>query len=337
MKSSSNSVVAFLSLSSLVGAANLRASHVVSSSSVGKAVAYFAVPQDDGAVEAFDMSQQEQGHALHAERMNEEHYPQGQQDYKNSHERHLAQGECGIYAQRNFYQLDPGYCYYLVDTWWNDRVSHIRASTDTCITVYENQDGGDSREHCGGGWVTLDALAGKVSKVCCSETTTNDSASDSGTSSSSGADSSATTSSSGTSTGGSSSCGSSSETGDLFQLTNQYRTSNGRGTVSCNADMSNVIQSYLQSMCDDDASLSHTFGGTTIGGRLTSAGINWSYVSENLAYGTHTDTADKPMNMWKESTGHNNNLLSSSPNSIGVGYVDCSNGYHFWGQVFADI
>ena len=189
--------------------------------------------------------------------------PMDDEDQDN-HGRHLYSGNCGVFSDGKYGHLDAGTCANLGGTWWNDRITWTRGSDNNCIKAYEHHSGGQSTETCGSDWKQLGGLSREVSRVCCSA-------------------------SGGSSGGSGSSCGSSSKTGDVFASTNAYRSRNGRHALSCHAGMSRVIQNYLQTLCNNNSGLTHNFGGTTPGGRLTSAGIRWTYNSENIAYGTHTD------------------------------------------------
>jgi hypothetical protein len=66
---------------------------------------------------------------------------------------------------------------------------------------------------------------------------------------------------------------------------------------------------------------------------IDDAGLNWTYVGENIAMG-YTSPEDV-MDGWMNSQGHRNNILNSRYKYIGVGYY-YANGYEYWVQLFMD-
>jgi uncharacterized protein YkwD len=61
--------------------------------------------------------------------------------------------------------------------------------------------------------------------------------------------------------------------------------------------------------------------------------LDWSSMGENIAGGY--STPDSAMAAWMGSTGHRNNILSTTYREIGVGYYYGSQGYaHYWTQDF---
>lgn len=63
------------------------------------------------------------------------------------------------------------------------------------------------------------------------------------------------------------------------------------------------------------------------------AGLNWSWVGENIAAGY--STPEDVMNGWMNSDGHRNNILNSRCKYIGVGYYN-DGGNANWVQLFMD-
>ncbi len=91
------------------------------------------------------------------------------EDDEKGVERRLNHGNCGIYAEDSYFHPEPDNCYDLGDTWWNDKVTWIRASESTCVEVWEHHDGGTYHRYCGSDWEELGwDLSGLVSRVCCS-------------------------------------------------------------------------------------------------------------------------------------------------------------------------
>jgi hypothetical protein len=81
--------------------------------------------------------------------------------------RHLAVGSCRVFADGSYFHPTAGTCFNLGGSWWNDKVTYIQASSDTCIDVYEHHEGGRHQEYCGSDWLKLGQLSREVSRVCC--------------------------------------------------------------------------------------------------------------------------------------------------------------------------
>ena len=77
-------------------------------------------------------------------------------------------GGCSVFAEDQYFDPEPGACYNLGGNWWNDRITYIRSSSNTCIQLWEDEGGGEYLEHCGDEWFELDGTLGKqVSRICC--------------------------------------------------------------------------------------------------------------------------------------------------------------------------
>ncbi len=91
-------------------------------------------------------------------------------DVEHGHERELGLGgsDCGIWADGYYFHPKAGKCYDLGGTWWDDKVTWIRASSGTCVKTWEHHWGGSYKKHCGSDWLKLgSSLSKKVSRVCC--------------------------------------------------------------------------------------------------------------------------------------------------------------------------
>ena len=89
-------------------------------------------------------------------------------ELEHGHGRELGGSNCGIYADGYYFHPKAGQCYNLGGTWWNDKVTWIRASSGTCVEAWEHHEGGSYKKHCGSYWLQLgSSLSMKVSRVCC--------------------------------------------------------------------------------------------------------------------------------------------------------------------------
>ena len=73
--------------------------------------------------------------------------------------------------------------------------------------------------------------------------------------------------------------------------------------------------------------------GQNPGDRAIAAGFCHKYVGENLAAGQRT--VDAVMQAWKNSPGHNANMLESEYKYVGVSFSVDENGRLYWAQEFA--
>lgn len=101
---------------------------------------------------------------------------------------------------------------------------------------------------------------------------------------------------------------------EFLCLLNQYRASQGKGRLSYSSSLSSVALSY-SSWMNSTGSFSHVGpNGERAWDRCAAAGT--SCLAENLALGA--TSAQNLFNMWKNSAGHNANLLGSY-STIGLG------------------
>jgi uncharacterized protein YkwD len=102
----------------------------------------------------------------------------------------------------------------------------------------------------------------------------------------------------------------------------QYRMSQGLPAVSLDSRLTAFAQAQANAMASHGV-LSHSAGGNYYA-RLRAAGLQ---VAENISYGTYTD-ADA-MRQWKNSPGHNANLLMPRATRFGIAIAQ-SGGRVYW-------
>ncbi|HSW45182.1 MAG TPA: CAP domain-containing protein [Phycisphaerae bacterium] len=119
----------------------------------------------------------------------------------------------------------------------------------------------------------------------------------------------------------------------LFEALNQYRVENGLRPL--------FYSQALEEAADDQARdlwvrgfFSHTNpDGESPGDRALEAGFCHRYVGENIAAG-HT-SVEQVMQAWKDSPGHNANMLDPDFVYVGMGYSFDARGRQYWAQEFA--
>ncbi len=127
---------------------------------------------------------------------------------------------------------------------------------------------------------------------------------------------------------------------DVFNKTNEYRMNNGRAPLTWNMQVASVAQVHTQSM-ENAGTLTHsslppnppcaTPPMDCHAVRLTQGGVAWTRATENVARGQIS--ADEVMNDWRNSAGHNANLLDPNVTQLGVGVRLGANG-PWWTQNF---
>ncbi|MCR5803442.1 MAG: DUF4214 domain-containing protein [Clostridia bacterium] len=98
----------------------------------------------------------------------------------------------------------------------------------------------------------------------------------------------------------------------IMDKTNAYRSSLGVGQVKVNAE---IIKATDIRCAETVVSFAHT---RPNGSSFSTANPNYKTYSENLAAGTGKLDADTVVNLWKNSTNHNKNMINSQWTNIGV-------------------
>lgn len=128
--------------------------------------------------------------------------------------------------------------------------------------------------------------------------------------------------------------GASAMAGTVVQLTNAERSKAGLPALRSNARLTEAAQLHADQMARAGR-LDHVLSGGQYPrpqDRLAAAGYEWSAYAENIAMGQPSAAA--VVDGWMHSSGHRNNILSTSTTEIGVGYARDSAGRPYWVQVF---
>lgn len=126
-------------------------------------------------------------------------------------------------------------------------------------------------------------------------------------------------------------CGMNPEEKRVHEIVNQERATRGLAALACHTNIVSVSRDWSQSQCNRGS-----IGHDGFSNRLRAIGLPYSSGGENVAAGQ--TSPESVMRSWMNSSGHRNNILSSSFTHLGVGYVKCSKGYgHYWTQIFIRI
>jgi hypothetical protein len=123
----------------------------------------------------------------------------------------------------------------------------------------------------------------------------------------------------------------------VIENINDYRAKKGLKKLKISTDLSEAAEAMAQDMADNPAAINHEHKDSK--GRLPSErAALYGYtdgVGENLAAGY--ETADKVYKAWKDSTEHNDNLISRDYEVMGVARVVTKNNYKwYWVNMFGD-
>ncbi|WP_438042476.1 CAP domain-containing protein [Sorangium sp. So ce128] len=123
----------------------------------------------------------------------------------------------------------------------------------------------------------------------------------------------------------------------FLTIINQYRAQNGLGALSGCTSMNRAAQGHSEDMRDQNY-FSHTsLDGRTPWTRMCNAcyelGCGGTAMAENIAAGN--STAQATFTQWKNSDGHNKNMLGSAYKVIGIGRATGGGTYgSYWTTVF---
>lgn len=122
---------------------------------------------------------------------------------------------------------------------------------------------------------------------------------------------------------------------EFLGLINQYRKSNGLGSMTISVTLSAAAEFHSADMAKNDY-FSHTlYDGTTWQQNIANHGYpSDTSRGENIAAGR--GTAAEVFEQWKNSPSHNKNMLASKFNAIGIGRValDGSRYTYYWTNTF---
>lgn len=120
-----------------------------------------------------------------------------------------------------------------------------------------------------------------------------------------------------------------------FTMVNNYRADNGVAELKWAVDMAEVARRHSQDMVNRDF-FDHTNpDGVDVVGRLALLGIDWIALGENIARTTQNteEPAKAALNVWKESSGHEANMVNATFEESGVG-IAIGDNYIYFTQVF---
>ena len=107
---------------------------------------------------------------------------------------------------------------------------------------------------------------------------------------------------------------------DFLSLINKERISLNKSVVYFNNNLSNAAYLHSKEMAEKVYFSHNSIDNTTFDKRIISSGYtDFKSLSENIAYASSSEDANKAFEMWKNSPGHYSNMISDSFNEIGLG------------------
>jgi len=119
----------------------------------------------------------------------------------------------------------------------------------------------------------------------------------------------------------------------MFEALNEYRAANGLPPLIYSKTLEAAADAQAVDLWERAFFAHVNPDGQNPGQRAVAAGFCHEYVGENLAAGQNT--LDKAMTAWKNSPGHNANMLQPAYVYVGVSYSVDANGRYYWAQELA--
>jgi Cysteine-rich secretory protein family len=119
---------------------------------------------------------------------------------------------------------------------------------------------------------------------------------------------------------------------DMAEMISQYRREHGLSTVKIDPQLTAIAERQAKAMADS-GTMDHSVAGS-FASRIS--GVRTGMAAENIAAGTHS--WPETFRVWQKSPGHNENLLLSRADSVGVAVArnDQTRYKTFWAMVIAD-
>lgn len=116
----------------------------------------------------------------------------------------------------------------------------------------------------------------------------------------------------------------------VLSLVNTERAKEGLAPLSWNTQ---VAKAAGVRAVEIQTSFSHTRpNGSNFSTVLRENGVNYRGTGENIAWGQKTP--EQVVNAWMNSAGHRANIMNKNFTTLGVGYVQNTNGTPYWVQLF---
>ncbi|MFS8036016.1 CAP domain-containing protein [Xanthobacter sp. AM11] len=114
-----------------------------------------------------------------------------------------------------------------------------------------------------------------------------------------------------------------------------YRTARGLPAVSVDEQLSRIAQDQANAMAKAD-NLSHEVGGRSFMARMKASGYDAARAVENVGAGYHT--LAEAFSGWRDSPGHNKNMLAPGMTRMGIATANAPNSKYkvYWALILAE-
>lgn len=122
----------------------------------------------------------------------------------------------------------------------------------------------------------------------------------------------------------------------FLQLINDYRRDQGVPALSVSKALNEASYLHSKDMADNDYFDHESLDGRSPQDRMAERGYDGGRTGENIAAGY--PTAERVFDTWRDSPGHNKNMLSEDYDAIGIGLAlnDSSEYGEYWTTDFGD-
>lgn len=118
---------------------------------------------------------------------------------------------------------------------------------------------------------------------------------------------------------------------EVYEITNNYRSSVGVSSLTLDSSLVEAASIRAKELSN---SFSHTRpNGSSCFTVLSELGISYGTAGENIAAGY--SSSQSVMKVWRSSSGHYQNIISSKFKKIGIG-VNIINNQYYWVQIFSN-
>jgi uncharacterized protein YkwD len=117
-------------------------------------------------------------------------------------------------------------------------------------------------------------------------------------------------------------------------LINTHRRATNRPALSLNDQLGVAAERHSQDQANRDRGGHTGSDGSNAGQRITRAGYDWRAWGENVFWSKPDGSAQAAFTWWKNSPGHNANMLSRNFSEIGIGRVRSNSGWWYWTTTF---
>jgi uncharacterized protein YkwD len=111
----------------------------------------------------------------------------------------------------------------------------------------------------------------------------------------------------------------------IFELTNAFRAANSLSKLTWNDKLAGAARSHSQDMADRNFFDHINPDGKGPTDRAEALGYSWKAYAENISSGYQN--AVSAVDGWINSPGHRGNLLTTTCNEIGVGWIESGESY----------